>query len=133
MKDASTGNPITTPIHMDKNTDMGIVNEVPSIQGRRNTDVLVNNSNVRFADNKRINDVLSGSGLQLPNLKESANPFINYNIQKSVNNVNAVTDYKKVNIPNATKCDSSFDSKFTFTEFNVGLAINDWKYTSAAT
>lgn len=45
-------NPVTVPIHMDKDSGIGKINEVASMQGRRNTDALVENSNARYIDKK---------------------------------------------------------------------------------
>ena len=89
LKDAHTGQPISTPIHMGKNTSMGKVNEIASIQGRHNIGNLVDRSNVLYADNQRVHDVLSGNRLQLPNLKESADPIITHSISNTQKNMNS--------------------------------------------
>lgn len=114
LKDMHTGSPIATPIHMGKDTSMGKVNEIASIQGRHNISNLVDRSNVQYADNQRVHDVLSGNRLQLPNLKESADPMINHSISNPQNNVNPLSkqiqeSFSGLKVNDAVKAD--VDSK----------------------
>ena len=49
----------------------------------------------------RVNDILSGNGLQLPELKAESDPIFNYSISNSAEKINTpITDYKKVKINN---------------------------------
>lgn len=84
----SDGNPVSIPIHMDKRSDMGLVNEVASMQGRGNTENLINASDILYGNKERIRSALSGEGLQLPELKADSDPFLNGRVTDSVDNVN---------------------------------------------
>lgn len=82
------GYPVILPIQMDKQSDMGIINEVPTGYGIQNPERFLDSSNVLFKNEKRINDVLAGNGLQLPDLQAQYDPMnrINQN-NKSVNTI----------------------------------------------
>ena len=58
----------------------------------------------------RVNDILSGNGLQLPELKAESDPIFNYSISNSAEKVNTpITDYKKVKINNHDDFNSQID------------------------
>ena len=104
------GYPVVMPIHMDKNSDEGIINEIASIHGRRNAKDLFDRSEIILNNKDRVNDILSGNGLQLPELKAESDPIFNYSISNSAEKVNTpVTDYKKVKINNHDDFNSQID------------------------
>ena len=104
------GYPVVMPIHMDKNSDEGIINEIASIHGRRNAKDLFDRSEIILNNKDRVNDILSGNGLQLPELKAESDPIFNYNIPNSAEKVNTpITDYKKVKINNHDDFNSQID------------------------
>lgn len=80
---------------------------------RRTNDLLDEESKkiVSQINNKdRVNDILSGNGLQLPELKAESDPIFNYNIPNSAEKVNTpITDYKKVKINNHDDFNSQID------------------------
>ena len=80
---------------------------------RRTNDLLDEESKkiVSQINNKdRVNDILSGNGLQLPELKAESDPIFNYNISNSAEKVNTpITDYKKVKINNHDDFNSQID------------------------
>ncbi len=88
----SNGYPVVMPIHMDKNSDKGVINEIASMYGRRNADKLIENSELLINNKDRVNDILSGNGLQLPELKAESDPIFNYSISNSAQNVNNVAE-----------------------------------------
>lgn len=58
----------------------------------------------------RVNDILSGNGLQLPELKAESDPIFNYSISNAAEKVNTpITDYKKVKINNHDDFNSQID------------------------
>lgn len=86
------GYPVVMPIHMDKNSDSGVINEIASIYGRRNADKFVENSELLINNKDRVSDILSGNGLQLPELKAESDPIFNYSIPNSSKNVNSIAE-----------------------------------------
>ena len=95
------GYPVVMPIHMDKNSDEGTINEIASIHGRRNAKDLFDRSEIILNNKDMVNDILSGNGLQLPELKAESDPIFNYSLSNSAEKINTpITDYKKVKINN---------------------------------
>uniref|UniRef100_UPI0018CBFE9A MuF-C-terminal domain-containing protein n=1 Tax=Butyrivibrio sp. AE3004 TaxID=1506994 RepID=UPI0018CBFE9A len=82
------GNPVIAPIHMDKDSHMGNVNEVASMYGRNKIENLLENSDILYENKEKARDALSGVGLQLPELKTTADPFLNSNVAEQGKNIN---------------------------------------------
>ena len=82
------GNPVIVPIHMGKETDMGTVNEIPSVYGKKGAKNFINNSEVAFENKERVNEALSGNGVQFSELNDPNNPIFNSKIEQNGENVN---------------------------------------------
>lgn len=82
------GNPVSVPIHMDKKAGDRIVNEVASMQGRPNTENLINSSEILFKNEERANDALLGNGLRLSEREAISDPIFNYNVNQLDESVN---------------------------------------------
>ena len=83
------GNPVIVPIHMGKETGMGTVNEIPTVFGKKGAKNFINNSEVAFENKERVNEALSGNGVQFSELNDSSNPNFNSTIEQSTPNVNS--------------------------------------------
>ena len=82
------GDPVIAPVHMGKEKDANIVNELASMHGRPGIDYLLDNSDIIYKNEEKVRDVLSGNGLQLSKQKATADPLLNYNIAEGAENVN---------------------------------------------
>lgn len=82
------GDPVIAPVHMGKEKDANIVNELASMHGRPGIDYLLDNSDILYKNEEKVRDVLSGNGLQLSKQKATADPLLNYNISEGAENVN---------------------------------------------
>lgn len=96
MIDAN-GNPVIAPIHMDKQSDIGTINEIASMLGRRDLEELLNRSETSYIDEEKIRRLLSGEGLQLPELKADTDPFLNRTVSRNSGNVNPESDIPILN------------------------------------
>lgn len=82
------GNPVIVPIHMGKETEMGTANVIPTVFGKKGAKNFINNSEVAFENKERVNEALSGNGVQFSELNGSNNPNFNSKIEQNAQNVN---------------------------------------------
>lgn len=107
------GNPIVIPVHMDKTTDIGDYNEIPSMYGKDKIAEAIlraeENGDMLFKNKERVDEILSGRGIQSPKRDASNDSFFNNSIPNSIENVNEVTDFRKINIPNHDEMNKLID------------------------
>ena len=75
----TAGRPVIVPIHIDKNGQMGITNEIASIYGRKDfikfLETEKEKENLLFLDKKRNLQTLPADGLQLSEVDTQADPI----------------------------------------------------------
>lgn len=82
--------PVIAPIHMDKPSPMGPINELASIHDRDldNVGHMLENTNKPYINKEKVRDVLSGNGLQLSELKATSDPLLNHKVTDAISDVN---------------------------------------------
>lgn len=87
-----SGYPAIIPIHLSKNGNIGLSNEVASMYGKGNWDKWIENQRktgkLLFENKERALSELPRTGLQLSGLVAQSDPIFNYSVPKTAQNVN---------------------------------------------